>query len=348
MPKELLHMKKIYISFLVSIALLFSVSYAIEVRLNFGTFNLPAEPIVVNDRILVPLRVIAEIFGYNVKWNDDFSVTLTDGEDTIHLPIDSTTVTVNGENKYIDAPAVLIGETTMVPLKFLSEYIDAKVEWYADSKIVNIVIENDNILEKAESVSRSYASRSLYPNAINKVVVIDAGHGGSETGATYSGIYEKTLNLKIAKYVQSELEKNGVRVYMTRTTDTTTSLSSRTSLANSVNADLFVSVHNNAMTNNSTVKGTEVLYPTSSIVKNGISAYSLATKLQKTVSDLAGTYDKGIINKNNLYVLNHTNMPAVIIEVAYMTNWSDLQKLKSEEFLEEAGKAIAQGILESF
>lgn len=341
-------MKKIYICFFMAVMLLFSVANAIEVRLNFGVFNLPEEPVVVNDRTLVPLRAIAEIFGYDVAWHDDFSVTLSNSKDTIHLPIDSKKVTVNDVVKEIDAPAILIGETTMVPLKFLEDYIDANIEWYEDSKIVNISIKNEEILAKAESVSRSYAARSRYPNAVNKIVVVDAGHGGSESGASYGGIYEKNLNLKIAKYVQNELEKNGVRVYMTRTTDSTTPLSSRTNLANSVNADLFVSVHNNAMTNKSAVNGTEVLYPTSSIIKNGISSYSLATKLQNTVSGLAGTYNKGIINRNNLYVLNHTNMPAVIVEVAYMTNSGDLKKLKSEEFLEKAGRAIAQGILESF
>ena len=215
-------------------------------------------------------------------------------------------------------------------------------------EVKEIMIENEEIIARAETVSRSYEKRTKYPNALNKIVVVDAGHGGKEVGATYGGIYEKDVNLKIAKYVQKELEKNGVRVYMTRTSDVTTSLASRTTLANSINADLFVSVHNNAMTNKSSINGTEVLYPTSSIVKNGITAYSLARKLQETVSANAGTYNKGIINRNNLYVLNKTNMPAVIVEVAYMTNWSDLQKLKNEEFLEKAGKSIAQGILESF
>jgi N-acetylmuramoyl-L-alanine amidase len=239
-------------------------------------------------------------------------------------------------------------DTTMVPLRFITDYLDAEVYWDSKTDIVNFIIDNDELKERAEQVSRSYAPRSKYPNAVNKKVVVDAGHGGTEVGATYGGIYEKDINLTIAKYVRAELEKNGVRVYMTRTTDVTTSLSSRTTLANSINADLFVSIHNNAMTNKSSIKGTEVLYPTSTIVKNGISAYSLAVKLQNTVSGLAGTYNKGVINRNNLYVLNHTKMPAVIVEVAYMTNYSDLRKLKDKEFLEKAGRAIAQGILESF
>ena len=341
-------MKRFYICFFVCLGLIFSVSSAMEVRLNWGTFNMPEDPIVVNDRILVPLRVIAEIFGCNVKWDKSFVVTVTNEDSELILPIDSTKVTINGEEYELDAPAILKNDTTMIPLRFISDYIDAEVEWHEESGIVNFVIDNAELKERAENVSRSYAKRTKYPNALNKKIVIDAGHGGTEIGATYGGIYEKNINLAIAKVVQRELEKQGVKVYMTRTTDVTTTLAYRANLANSINADLFVSVHNNAMPNKSTVNGTEVLYPSSTVVKNGISAYSLATKLQKTVSSLLGTYDKGIINRNNLYVLNHTNMPAVIVEVAYMTNPSDLAKLKNNELLEKAGKAIAQGILESF
>lgn len=341
-------MKKVCIIFCVVFLLFISASSATEIRLNYGTFNMPVDPIMVNDRILVPLRVIAEIFGCKVDWDESFVVTVTNEENKIILPIDSTKVIVNGEECEIDVPAILQKDTTMVPLRFITDYIDAKVYWDPKTDIVNFIVENDELKERAEQVSRSYAPRSKYPDAVNKKVVIDAGHGGSEVGATYGGIYEKDVNLAIAKYVEEELKKHGVRVYMTRTSDVTTSLSSRTTLANSINADLFVSVHNNAIVNKSGIKGTEVLYPTSTIVKNGISAYSLAVKLQNTVSSLAGTYNKGVINRNNLYVLNHTKMPAVIVEVAYMTNYSDLRKLKDEEFLEKAGRAIAQGILESF
>lgn len=341
-------MKKIYICFLLSFFIMLSTCLAVDVRINFGEFNMPEDPIIVNDRTLLPLRVISEIFGCSVNWNPEGIIIVKSEEDTIVLTLNENEILVNGEIKEFDSPPILKNSTTMVPIKFFENYIDAKIEWHETSEIVNIVIENSEILKRAETVSRSYEKRSKYPNAVNKIVVVDPGHGGREAGATYGGIYEKDINLKIANYTKEELERNGVRVYMTRTGDTTTSLSSRTTLANNLNADLFVSVHNNAMTNKSSIKGTEVLYPTSTIVKNGITSYSLASHLQNVVSSEAGTYNKGIINRNNLYVLNHTNMPAVIVEVAYMTNSSDLKKLKNAKFLEKAGKAIAKGVLESF
>lgn len=341
-------MKKIYISFLFAIFLLVSNASAVDVRVNFSKINMPEEPIIVNNRTLLPLRIIAEIFDCNVDWDPKGIVTVDNGEDNIVLTLNSNKVIVNEVEEEIDTFPVLKNSTTMVPIKFFEDYIDAEIEWYQDTEIVNIVIEDDTIMERAQNVSRSYDRRSKYPKAVNKIVVVDAGHGGKEVGANYGGVYEKDINLKIAKYVKDELEKNGVRAYMTRTEDITTTLASRTTLANYLNADLFVSVHNNAMPNKPSIKGTEVLYPTSSIVKNGVTAYSLAQKLQQVVSTDAGTYNKGVINRNNLYVLNKTNMPAVIVEVAYMTNSSDLQKLKNDSFLEKAGRAIAKGVLESF
>lgn len=339
-------MKKFVIFFL-TLFLLMSSSMAIEVRVNFGKFNLPEEPVVVNSRILVPLKVIAEIFDAKVTWDPRQIVTIQHNGNEIVFPINSLVAVVNGEVKMLDSPAILKNSTTMVPLKFLEEYIDAKVEWHDPQAIVNIVLESEELIKRAETVSRSYAHRSLYPNALNKVVVVDAGHGGSEVGANYGGIYEKDLNLSIAQYVKNELEKNGVRVYMTRNSDTTTSLASRTSLANSINADLFVSVHNNAIVGRPNVHGTEVLYKDSTINRKGVTSKSLATTLQEKVSSLAGTYNKGIINRTNLYVLNRTHMPSVIVEVAYMTNSSDLKKLKDKSFHEDAGRAIATGVLES-
>ena len=96
------------------------------------------------------------------------------------------------------------------------------------------------------------------------VVAIDAGHGGSDAGATYDGMKEKTVNLKIAKYIKAYLEEYaGVQVYMTRSTDTYLDLSERVSRSVANNADVFISIHNNASSNLET-SGSMVFYPNDS------------------------------------------------------------------------------------
>jgi len=253
-------------------------------------------------------------------------------------------VAVNNEAIKIDSPAIIVDSYTMVPLKFLSDYFDVEVEWYQESSLVNIAIQDEKIIARVEEVSRSYSRKSIYEGY---KVVIDAGHGGSDNGAYYGGIAEKDINLSIAKYVQELLSKYDVTVYMTRNADITTPLATRTNLANSVNADLFVSIHSNAIVGKPNIKGTELLYKASNASKNGVTNKILANNLQENVTESAGTYNKGLINRTNLYVLNRTNMPAALVEVGYMTNTSDLLKLKSDSFRKKVAEGIVDGILET-
>jgi N-acetylmuramoyl-L-alanine amidase len=329
--------------------MLFSISFAsdVEVRVNYGKFNLPTDPIIVNNRTMVPLRAISEIFGAEIEWDPKGIVTIIYNNNKIILPINSNRVVVNNDIFRIDSPAIIKDSLTMVPLKFLSEYLGIDVAWHEDERIVNITIEDDNLLARAETVSRSYAPRNLYPNASGKIVVIDAGHGGSEPGAYYGGVSEKNINLAIAKQVEQYLKKYNVRVYMTRTSDTTTSLASRSNLANALNADLFISIHSNAIEGKAAVKGSEILYKNSSLIKKGVSNSILAQNLLRNITETAGTYGRGLINRTGLYVLNHTNVPAALVEVGYMTNSSELANLVNPSFQENAGKGIAIGILQS-
>jgi N-acetylmuramoyl-L-alanine amidase len=152
--------------------------------------------------------------------------------------------------------------------------------------------------------------------------------------------------LAISKKVKNILEKYDINVYMTRTSDVTTSLAARTNLANSVGADLFISIHSNAIAK-SNIKGTEILYKSNSLKVDGVTNKILSENLSSSVSEYADTYKRGIINRTNLYVLNRTNIPAALVEVGYMTNSSDLRKLKNESFKEKAAEGIADGILDT-
>lgn len=338
-------MKKIKytIMFLVSIMLFITCSYAVDVRINFSQINLPTEAIIQNNRTLVPLRVLAEIFGAKVHWEETGKVTVYYNDDIIILNKNSEYISINGKTEKTDTKIIEKEDYIMVPLKFFSNYLNIDVEWHSDSRVVNMVIEDELVAKKAEEVSRSYSRKSVYKGY---TVVIDPGHGGIDNGAYYGQIAEKTINLNIAKKVKEILEKYDITVYMTRNKDVTTSLASRTNLANSVNADLFISIHSNAIARTD-IKGTEILYKSNSLNIDGVTNKILAQNLSNTVSEYAGTYKKGIINRTNLYVLNRTNMPAALVEVGYMTNASDLAKLKNDKFREKAAEGIAQGILDT-
>jgi N-acetylmuramoyl-L-alanine amidase len=172
-------------------------------------------------------------------------------------------------------------------------------------------------------------------------VVIDPGHGGSDPGATsYSGYYEKNVNLSIARKVASYLENSGIHVIMTRNSDTFIELNDRAEIANRANADLFVAIHCDS-------------HPKSS--QNGYTLYvarsaSWASKKTATAIEQAmgqtGLASIGI-RSEDFRVLVRTTCPAVLVECGYLTNPSEATMLYESDFQDRIARAIANGIVNS-
>lgn len=174
----------------------------------------------------------------------------------------------------------------------------------------------------------------------NKTIVIDAGHGGSDPGAVddinrdqddeiYDDkIYsvESSLNYKVANELYYILLNKQYNAIMTRQSNKFISLKQRANIANNCNADIFVSVHHNASSNKS-ARGFEVLYyPTS---KEG---QELAQCVQTTIIEKLNLKDRGIKKRDNLYVLKNTKMPAILIEVGFISNPTEEKLLNQDGF----------------
>jgi N-acetylmuramoyl-L-alanine amidase len=180
----------------------------------------------------------------------------------------------------------------------------------------------------------------------DKLVVIDPGHGGSEPGAIHQGIYEKDLNIDIALRLEELLKQNNIKTYMIREDDTDVGLYERAYIANKLGAALFLSIHNNAMTNNPGYDGTMTLCYSKSW-GSGFTGYRFAQIVHESVLGKLGTTNRGIIERPNLVVLRETKMPAVIAEIAYMTNQKDLNNLKQEEFRQRSAEALCEAIIKA-
>lgn len=200
----------------------------------------------------------------------------------------------------------------------------------------------------------------------SKVVVLDPGHGGSDSGAAANGLKEKDLTLKIATYCKKELENyNGVKVYMTRSNDTYVSLDGRVKYAASVGADIFVSIHINSATNKAAA-GAEVYYPNSNYKPSlGAEGKNLASAIEKKLVAL-GLADRGIKIRNsgtgNTYAdgsladyysvirqSKQAGFPGIIVEHAFISNASEAKKyLGSDAALKKLGVADAAGIAETY
>ena len=181
-------------------------------------------------------------------------------------------------------------------------------------------------------------------------IVIDAGHGGNDSGATGNGLKEKTLNLEIVKaaqkYFNTEKAKAKYEVSYTRTTDVKPSLDARYALANSKKADLFISIHINC-SDNKFASGTETLYSAArspKTGKNNITSYKLAAKMQQYAKEATGFTNRGLKNRPNIKVLKYTNMPSCLIEWGFISNKSDAAKMKINANKTKYGKAIYDGV----
>jgi N-acetylmuramoyl-L-alanine amidase len=175
----------------------------------------------------------------------------------------------------------------------------------------------------------------------DRLVVIDPGHGGKEVGAVYNGVYEKNLNLDIALTVQEILESRGINTYIIREDDSYVGLYERAYIANALNASWFVSIHNNALENNSSVNGSMVFYHSASTQGKALASVIL----NRLTKDL-GMPDRGIRVQNEYIVLQGTAMPSALVEVAFMSGDIDFTLLCTAQFRAKAAEAIANGIMD--
>lgn len=173
---------------------------------------------------------------------------------------------------------------------------------------------------------------------MGKIICIDAGHGGSDPGASGNGVIEKNVTLNGALKLGEALKKQGFDVIFTRVSDNYISLGERCGIANSKGADLFISIHVNSAPSEA-ASGTEVLC----YKKN-----YFAELLQKNLIKKLGTKDRGVKERKDLAVLNGTKMNAVLIEIAFLSNKEDAKLLKSEIFIEKCAYAVTKAVCEYF
>lgn len=200
-------------------------------------------------------------------------------------------------------------------------------------------------------VNTPVASDVALSNVKNKIITIDPGHGGSDSGAIGpNGYTEKEGAFAISQKVASILNQSGAKVVMTRDSDVDVygpnasarnELQARVDVGNRVNSDIFVSIHCNAFVNPA-ANGTQTFYYGSSY-----QGQRLAQNIQEKMIEANGLRDRGI-STCNFYVVKHSYMPAVLIETAFITNYDEEALLSDDEWQTIMAKAIAEGINEYF
>ena len=173
----------------------------------------------------------------------------------------------------------------------------------------------------------------------NHMVVLDAGHGGEDGGTVEQAATEKEINLAVVLKLKELLEEQGIRVVLTRDKDIFMKLEERVQIANGEKADLFISIHCNYYEKDSSIYGLECYY-----CKSGEEGKHCAEKIMETIEE-----SKNIVSRNvkpaDYYILKNTTVPAVLVEIGYLSNYNERNQLMSEEYQEKLAGELVKGIV---
>lgn len=170
----------------------------------------------------------------------------------------------------------------------------------------------------------------------NAVVVLDAGHGGIQPGCEFDGILEKDITLSVTLLLKAKLEDMGITVILTRDSDEDISLSERVEIANTANADCFVSIHCNSYTEDTQISGFEGYYYQSDEGKQ-LADYILEAANSHSINTRN-------VKEENYQVLREAAIPAVLLEIGYLSNMEEQQNLLNQDYQDIISTTISEGI----
>ena len=294
-----------------------------------------------------------------------YQTALTSGGETLENFYESVasnggktwTISFDGGLSKIAAGAVRVNDGLLKSVESRKDGAKKKLIITAEVKVSLVIFtkydDAHRLIETTVSIIRPASGNE-------KVVVIDAGHGGFDPGAVgISGRYEKDIVLDVAIKLKELLSRQkGLRVYLTRDGDYFVDIYERAMLANELDAALFISIHANASSTNPNACGTETLYCPSSTVAAASTAAAAPTggrftsrqfaeMTQKKLVARLKTYNRDIKERPNLVVLRRTKMPAILVETAFVTNADDLLNLSRSAFRKNIANAVADSIMEA-
>lgn len=273
------------------------------------------------------------------------TLTLTYGSNIMAMKNGSRYATVNGERVRMSTQAMYATYPSgkkkwVVPLKSVCSRLGISY------KLSGGIIRLGGTTNQPFAISVPETPTIPQQTEQQITLVLDAGHGGQDSGATGNGYREKNMTLSILlgakKYFDNDSRFN---VYYTRTSDTYPSLDDRCRLANVQNADLFISVHINSAS--ASAHGTETLYNASRVAttaKNGITSKELASSIHNSVLSSTGFTNRGLKNRTDLRVLNNTTMPACLIEYGFISNTAESRQMNAN--LDRYGKELYESIVQ--
>ncbi|MFJ7371310.1 N-acetylmuramoyl-L-alanine amidase [Lysinibacillus sp. NPDC098008] len=178
-----------------------------------------------------------------------------------------------------------------------------------------------------------------------RVIILDPGHGGKDPGAVVGSVSEKSITLKVGTQVKQMLENAGAKVYMTRTGDTYPSLQDRVDFTQANYGEIFVSIHVNAASSTS-ASGTETYYAisTGDMYQEDI---DLATFVNNQIVNNLNMKNRGV-KQQQYYVIRNMAIPSILVELGFLTNSQDRNKMTDDQYVKVFAESIYNGILQYY
>ncbi|WP_456273202.1 N-acetylmuramoyl-L-alanine amidase [Bacillus sp. AK031] len=252
-----------------------------------------------------------------------------------------------------------LGETAVAQGKVTSDTLNVRSSPTTGSSILGRLYQGDVV--KINSIDGYWASiqfngRTAYVHKTylkltnlnssplkNRIIVVDAGHGGKDPGAVNGSVYERDIVMDVTDRLARKLEAAGARVMKSRSSNSEfLSLEERVQYSEGKYAEMFVSVHVNAALSEA-AKGAETYYNDSQN-DNGTESYYLAREIQEEIASMVNMYDRGV-KDGEWYVIKYQEIPAVLVELGFISNNGDLAKLTSSQYKELYAEAIYRGIV---
>jgi N-acetylmuramoyl-L-alanine amidase len=306
-------------------------------KVNGSVIKLDVPSKIVNNRTLAPLRFVGEAFGGRVSW-------------------DSITRTIYINNASVEKPPAVKVNTYLVNLRNGPSTLAAVMDHAHSGEVLAVMAEQDGWFQISRGGQTAWLASwsgvvssevGTNPQPQPPIVVLDAGHGGYDPGAIGKTLKEKEVNLEITLKVGELLTQKGIAVTYTRSDDQFVGLEERSNIANSLNASLFVSIHNNA-NQLSSISGTETYFyapaDTPDLYAQRNERARLANAIQTELVANLQRLDHGV-KEANLSVLRNTQMPSVLVEVAFISNPTEEALLQNNDFINRAALGIVNGII---
>lgn len=202
----------------------------------------------------------------------------------------------------------------------------------------NVTENKEDLMDDEEAIENDTAVLGNQDDGIN-IVAIDMGHGGMDEGCSFDGIEEKVINQKLGYLLKSKLEQLGFQVFLTTDGDEKKELHNRVSCVKEGNADLLISIHQNACEDKG-VQGIETWYCS----ETNEDSIRLARLVQQYAILYTKAKDRGIMDSDELVIIRESGVPACLVETGFLSNDAEREKLQDEAYCEKLVQGLADAV----